>query len=105
MFKEILLIFFTLVIFISFFNRYLSLIDTPCGFDSNFLQLFSKSLAEKPEILRHGILLIDEILTRKNVRLDQKSMQILGLTDYGDDTTADINEKADHGLVFFSFNT
>lgn len=80
--------------------RYLSLIDTPCGFDSNFLQLFAESLAEKPEILRHGILLIDEISTRQNIRLDRKTMEIVGLTDYGDQAPSDISEKANHGLVF-----
>ena len=73
--------------------------DTPCGFDDSFLQLFGDALAQLPEIFRHGILMLDEVSTRQNVRLNRKTMEILGLADCGDDEPADINQKADHGLV------
>ena len=58
--------------------------DTPCGFDDSFLQLFGDALAQLPEIFRHGILMLDEISTRQNVRLNRKTY---------------INQKSDHGLV------
>lgn len=74
--------------------------DTPCGFDDAFLQLFSESLANRPDMYRHGLLSIDEIATRKEVRLDPKTMKISGLTDYGDNQEMDISQKADHGLIF-----
>ena len=77
--------------------------DTPCGFDDSFLKLFQERLSQLPEILRHGILLLDEIGTRKNVRLDPQKMKLLGLTDLGDEElnkSVDVNDKADHGLVF-----
>ncbi|XP_043483110.1 uncharacterized protein LOC122511737 isoform X2 [Leptopilina heterotoma] len=81
-------------------RKYLSLVDTPCGFDSNYLELFSEHLAKLPELLRHGILLLDEISTRKNVRLNTKTMEFSGLTDFGDNnSTTTVNEQADHGLV------
>lgn len=74
--------------------------DTACGFDDSFLHLFAKSLSKKPDIYRHGLLSIDEIATRKNVRLDPKSFKILGLADNGDKQQVEITEKADHGMVF-----
>ena len=76
--------------------------DTPCGFDEAFFKLFADRLSQLPEISRHGILLLDEMSTRKNIRLDPKKMKILGLTDFGDDTlnkSVDVGDKADHGLV------
>ncbi|XP_051153645.1 uncharacterized protein LOC127276935 [Leptopilina boulardi] len=81
-------------------RTYLSLVDTPCGFDSNFLPRFSEHLAKLPELLRHGILLLDEISTRKNVGLNTKSIEFLGLTDFHDNnSTTTLNEQADHSLV------
>ena len=50
--------------------------DTPCGFDEAFFKLFEDRLSQLPEILRHGILLLDEMSTRKNIRLDTKKMKL-----------------------------
>ncbi|XP_043468847.1 uncharacterized protein LOC122502731 isoform X1 [Leptopilina heterotoma] len=83
-------------------RRYLSLIQTPCGFDDSFFKLLNERLSELPDEYKHGVLLVDEMGTRKNLRLDQKKMKILGLTDFGDEElnkSVKITDKADHGLV------
>lgn len=49
---------------------------------------------------RHGILLLDEMSTRKNLLLDRKTMQLKGVEDFGDNSPKDLDsEMADHGLV------
>lgn len=82
-------------------RRYLSLIETPCGFSEHLLTLLGERLGNKPEILRHGIIMFDEMKTRKNLRLDSKTLKYTGLVDFGDQKECgNINEIADHGLVF-----
>lgn len=50
---------------------------------------------------RHGVLLLDEMGTRKSLLLDPKTLKFKGVEDFGDDLPKDINiEMADHGLVF-----
>ncbi|XP_011707952.1 PREDICTED: uncharacterized protein LOC105462800 [Wasmannia auropunctata] len=45
-------------------RRYLSLIDTPCGFDKNFFEMFKSALNKKEEKQKHGVILLDEIYLR-----------------------------------------
>ena len=81
--------------------RYLSLIETPCGFNHQLLDLLAETLKQKPDLKRHGILLIDEVSTRRNIRLDTKTMTYKGFVVFGGGTlTTDVGEMADHGLFF-----
>ena len=79
--------------------RYLSVIDTPCGFHQPMFDLLEEKLKSMPEMKRHFIISLDEIKTRKNVQLNTKTMELSGLTDYGDGAAADISDQADYGLV------
>ena len=61
---------------------------------------FCSHFAEKSELQLHGIILLDEMSTRKTLLLDQKTMTFIGLEDYGDDLPKNVDgEMADHGLV------
>jgi len=86
---------------VSSIRRYLSLINTTCGFDPNFFQLFKKHLENKTTFQKHGIILVDEISVREAITVCSKTLTYKGLVDHGDDYKAtDINEKATSGLVF-----
>ena len=80
--------------------RYLSMIDTPCGFDPKIFEILKIYFDAKSVLQRHGLLLLDEIGTRKSIALDEKNMIYKGLQDFGtNETEAGITDKADHGLV------
>jgi len=86
---------------VSTIRRYLSLIDTSCGFDKQFLALFKKHLEKKSRMQKHGIILVDEISVREALTVCSKSLTYKGLVDFGEDYKAsDINEKATSCLVF-----
>lgn len=74
--------------------------ETACGFHQPLFDLMATTLNKIPEIQRQGILLMDEMSTRKNIQLDQKSMSYKGLVDFGDNKEKGIDEMADHRLVF-----
>lgn len=52
--------------------------ETPCGFNPQLLELLATTLKGKPEIQRHGILLLDEMATRQGVQLDKKNFELQG---------------------------
>ena len=80
--------------------RYLSMIDTSCGFDPKFFEILKIYFDAKSLLQRHGLLLLDEIVARKNIALDEKNMIHKALQDFGtNETEAGITDKADHGLV------
>ncbi|KAH9368344.1 hypothetical protein HPB48_004536 [Haemaphysalis longicornis] len=56
-------------------------------------------MATKDEFQRHGILVFDEMVVRKEMRVHSKSMTYVGFSDFGDAATAS-DDLADHGLVF-----
>ena len=83
------------------FFRYLALIDTPCGFDPRFFEILTKYFEIKPEAQRDGLIIMDEMKTRKSLLLDYSTMTYKGLSDFGNGTsTEDVTqEMADYGLV------
>lgn len=89
-----------IIIYIYFF-RYLSLIDTPCGFDEKFFAMFKLTLQTKKEKEKHGVILLDEIHLRESINVNSKRLTYIGLVDFGIDglQSTNFDEKADHGLV------
>ena len=76
------------------------MIDTPCGFDPKFFEILKIHFDAKSLLQRHGLLLLDEIGTRKSIALNEKNIIYKGLQDFGtNETEAGITDKADHGLV------
>ena len=74
--------------------------DYPYGFNAKFFEVLKEHFAKKSGKQLYGALLLDEIATRKNLLLDQKSMTMKGISDVGDNVPKDINtEMADHALV------
>ncbi|XP_020298903.1 uncharacterized protein LOC109863121, partial [Pseudomyrmex gracilis] len=82
-------------------QRYLSLIDSSCGFDMRFFEMFKLALDKKEEIQKHGVILLDEIHLRESVNVNSKNLTYTGLIDFGSENIRPINldETADHGLV------
>lgn len=82
-------------------NRYLSIIDTKCGFDANFFELFKIFIEKKEEINKHGALLFDEIFTREIINVKIQNLTYTGLVDFGEDgpQSTNVNEKANHTLI------
>ncbi|CAI6368522.1 unnamed protein product [Macrosiphum euphorbiae] len=83
-------------------RRYLSSIDTQCGFDPKFLQMFSLYMAQKEEFQRHGLLVFDEISTRESIAVNSANLTYTGLVDFGEEGEKGktFSDKANHGLVF-----
>ena len=83
------------------FFRYLALIDTPCGFNPRFFGILTKYFEIKPEAQRDGLIIMDEMKTRKSLLLDYSTMTYKGLSDFGNGTsTEDVTqEMADYRLV------
>ena len=74
--------------------------DCPCGFDPKFFKIMKQHFANKSGKELHGVLLLVEMSTRKNLLLDQKTMTMKGVADLGDNASQDINaQMADHALV------
>lgn len=74
--------------------------DCPCGFDPAFFTILKAHFDKKSDLQLHGILLIDEIGTRKDLLVDPKTIMYKGVEDFGDNSPKEINkELADHGLV------
>ncbi|XP_071640111.1 uncharacterized protein [Temnothorax longispinosus] len=82
-------------------RRYLSKIDSTCGFDPQFFEVLKVALNKKEESLRHGILLLDEMSTRESVSVATKNLTYKGLIDFGsgEERSTNFTEKADHALV------
>lgn len=55
----------------------------------------------KKEMQQHGILLVDEMSTRKSVRVKAQNLTYTGLIDFGKDgvQSTNIQDQADHALV------
>lgn len=85
-----------------FCSRYLSKIKTCCGFDKEFFELFKKKIEEIAPEERHGLLLLDEMATRKNITMDPKTKTFKGTVNHGEGErqAESIDEVADKGLVF-----
>lgn len=82
-------------------KRYLSLVNTTCGFDDKFFQLFKKKIDLLKNEERHGILVFDEIFLRESLSVNTNKLTYIGFEDLGDEITSEkYGEKADHGLVF-----
>lgn len=83
------------------FHRYLSKINTACGFDDQFFEVLKLALSKKENIQKHGILLLDEIATRESISVHTKSLTYKGLVDFGMDNeqSPEFSHKANHGLV------
>ena len=64
--------------------------DCPCGFDSRFFEILKEHLAKKSGKQLHGVLLLDEMSTRKNLLLDQKTMSFKGVADLGDNVPKNV---------------
>lgn len=80
------------------FHRYLAQVD--CGFDPNFIKLLKEHFSSKSEKELHGVLLLDEMSTRKGLILDKRTMKYKGVEDLGDDVPKnEYVNLADHGLV------
>lgn len=71
----------------------MSLIDDKCGFDPAFFSVLKKSFATKSTFERHGILLVDEMATRKSLNVKSTNLTYRGLIDFGDEelNQAEIN--------------
>lgn len=82
-------------------HNYLSNINVECGFDPNFFVSFKNIGKTLPEIARHGILLFDEIITRKSITVNSKEFNFRGLSNTANDgSIGDMDSVADHALVF-----
>uniref|UniRef100_A0A2S2NCS4 Transposable element P transposase-like RNase H domain-containing protein n=1 Tax=Schizaphis graminum TaxID=13262 RepID=A0A2S2NCS4_SCHGA len=55
-------------------RRYLSVIDTKFGFDSNFFSIFEKHISSKGELQKHGIILFDEMSVRESLSVCSTSL-------------------------------
>lgn len=82
--------------------RYLSSIQSCCGFDSRFFEMFKAKMLEINENERHGILLIDEMAKPESIHVNSKNLNFTGLVDFGNDylKAESFEDKANHGLVF-----
>lgn len=85
-----------------FIFRYLTSIQTRCGFDLEFFKVFELFLAEKLDRQRHGCLLFDEMSMRESIAVNSKTLTYIDLIDFDteDKIASTLNEKANHGLVF-----
>ncbi|KAH0567771.1 hypothetical protein KQX54_013535 [Cotesia glomerata] len=61
------------------YMRNLAIINTQCGFDSEFFEAFSNFLNKKEEIYKHGLLLLDEISCRESVDVRSQNLTYVGL--------------------------
>lgn len=72
-----------------------------CGFDLSFFKLLKKNSLTHTPSQKKGILLLDEILLRKNIHVNSRSLTYSGLEDFGGEIKNKVgsSEEADHGLV------
>ena len=77
------------------------MIDSFCGFDDDFFEVFKKFMASKTEIQKDGILLFDEMSTRESINVNTKNLSYTGLADFGGEIeeNCDLANKANHALV------
>ena len=54
--------------------RYLSLIETPCGFNPSFFSLLKDKLSSLPDMDLDFILALDEVGTRKNIAIGPQTL-------------------------------
>lgn len=82
-------------------RRYLALIDTKCGFDPAFFQLFKQRLKYKKLQQKRDMLLLDAISTKESISVCSITFTYKGLTDFGEERlkTSTVHEMANHGLV------
>lgn len=84
--------------------KYVRASKSNCGFDDQFFAMFEKQLLLYPEISRNGVLTFDEIVVRKSIEVDMKTMTFAGLQDYGEDMEdrngLTLKEEANYALVF-----
>lgn len=81
--------------------RHLSSINTVCGFDSKFFEILKVFFDKKKENQVHGLLVWDEMSTRKSISVNTVNLTYKGLQDFGADgpKAANLTDKADHALV------
>lgn len=75
--------------------------NCPCGFDSRFFEVLKNHFDGKAPIELNGLILVDEMSTRKNLLLDQKRMKFTGVEDFG---TTDLENSANQNETFFDEN-
>jgi len=88
-------------------RNYLSAINTSCGFDESFFELFKKKIESKNTMQKHGLLVFDEISVRENISVKSHTLTYSGLIDFGKEdevcnqlpTPNSLDDLAYHGLV------
>lgn len=83
-------------------RRYLARVNMKCGLDEQFFKALRLKLSRKTNLLKHGVLLFDEMQVRKSIKVNTKTMELVGIEDFGDDVDDEKTtyEIADHALVF-----
>lgn len=88
-------------------RRYLSTINTACGFDEQFFKLFKKKIETKSTMQKHGLIVFDEISLRENISVKSHTLTYSGLIDFGREgefcnelpKANRLDDLANHGLV------
>lgn len=80
-------------------RKYLSLVNTQCGFDKQFFQLLKKKFSMLTFNQKHGMLIFDEICVRESISVNSKTLNYSGLEDFGENVQSS-GLKANHCLVF-----
>lgn len=80
-------------------RKYLSLVNTQCGFDKQFFQLLKKKFSMLTSNQKQGMLIFDEICVRESISVNSKTLNYSGLEDFGEDVKSS-GLKANHCLVF-----
>lgn len=55
----------------------------PCGFELKFFEILKEHFDKKSDQELHGLILVDEMSTRKQLLLDKKTMKFTGVADFG----------------------
>lgn len=73
-----------------------------CGFDPKFFEMLKIVLDKRDDQDKHGILMLDEMMTRESIGVNTKNLSFTGLADFGatgPNPNPTFNEKANHALV------
>lgn len=84
-------------------RHYLSRVNLKCGLDDIFMEAFKQKMEEKNSYQKHGILMFDEMQVRGDIKLNVKTMKLIGVEHFGPQgefSSKTSERKADHALVF-----
>jgi len=83
-------------------KRHHSLVKLDFGFDPAFFEMFKKKINLKTQQQKYGVLIFDEMIVRKSLKTDPKTLRYQGVVDFGNDDIASTKNEAlaDHALVF-----